>query len=155
MRLCEVPVDPVQNVQPPVATQKEDVVPRKVVYVLRALHEHQLRQDGHRLQINGEGPQDFCRRPGGVDHQRQQEAGYDQEHVPKCVLVLVVRLPHHFVDPHVVNDAEGGCEEDDLHDGVVSAAGGRWGEMRMGWSRVAVNSKTDGTGKAARTHKEM
>lgn len=38
----------------------EHVVARQVVNVLRALQQHQLRQDGHSLQVDGEGPDDLA-----------------------------------------------------------------------------------------------
>lgn len=39
--------------------QHEHVVPSQIVNVLCALQQHQLGQDGHCLQVDGEGPQDL------------------------------------------------------------------------------------------------
>ncbi len=39
--------------------EQEHVVPREVVDVLCPLQQDQLRQDGNRLQVDGEGPQDL------------------------------------------------------------------------------------------------
>ena len=39
--------------------QQEDIVPGEVVYVLRPLQHHQLRQNGHSLQVYRESPQNL------------------------------------------------------------------------------------------------
>ena len=39
--------------------QQEHIVPRQVVDVLRPLQQHQLWQDGHRFQVDGESPEEL------------------------------------------------------------------------------------------------
>lgn len=54
-----------------------------------------------------------------VDEQRQHRAWYDNEHDPEGVLLLVICVAHDPVEPHEVDDREGGPQEHQLHDGVV------------------------------------
>lgn len=55
-----VAVDPVQEVKATVGAESEEVV-RSDGLRLTSLADHeQLGQDGHRLQVDGESPQDLC-----------------------------------------------------------------------------------------------
>jgi len=56
-----------------------------------------------------------------VDEQGRHGTRAGQEHHPEGVLLLVVRLPHPLVHPHVVQDGQGGGEENHLHQRVVPA----------------------------------
>lgn len=73
-------VDPVEEVEGAVAAQGEDVVRGEGLHLAGALEEEELRQDGQRLEVDGEGPQDLEERELGVEHQRQQERRADEEH---------------------------------------------------------------------------
>ena len=53
------------------------------------LDHEQLRQDGHRLEVDGEGPEDFHQRELVVQHQRKKDGGADQKLNPKIVSLLV------------------------------------------------------------------
>ena len=68
-----------------------------------------------------------------VHHQRQEEAGHDEEDVAKGVLSPVIGRGDDRVVPHVVHNGGGGNEEDDLHKGVVP--GGRGTEEVMASAR--------------------
>lgn len=57
LRVCTV--DPIQNVQCTISAHEENVVSRQVLYFTVTLQDDQLRQNGNRFQVNGEGPQQF------------------------------------------------------------------------------------------------
>jgi len=81
------------------------------------LHHEQLRQDGRRLQVDGEGPQDLHQTKFVVEHKGQDCSRTKQKLNPKSVMVRVIgglKLQVHQVD-----SAEGRGQEEDLHDGVV------------------------------------
>lgn len=90
MRLGEVPVDPVEQVQRPVAAQREQVVAGDALRLARLGDEEELRQNGHRLQVDGEGPQHLHDGKVVVDEQGQDGAWDQQELDPERVVVVVV-----------------------------------------------------------------
>lgn len=55
--------DPVEEIERAVDAQRKQVVARDGLRLARLAHHEQLRQDGHRLQVDGEGPEDL---PGGA-----------------------------------------------------------------------------------------
>lgn len=57
--LCEVSVDPVQDVQSTVRAQQCDVVACEVVHVLRPYDHCELWQDGDGLKVDGRLPQNL------------------------------------------------------------------------------------------------
>ena len=63
-----VSVDPVENVEPPVRSQGKEIVGGDGLGLTGLLHHEQLRQDGHRLQVDGERPQDFHHAELVVEH---------------------------------------------------------------------------------------
>lgn len=63
-RFCRIHVPPRLPSPDPVPEQ-EHVISSQVVDVLRALHQHQLREDRDRLQVDGKGPEDLRQREGG------------------------------------------------------------------------------------------
>ena len=69
--LAVIAVDPVDNVQSAVRAQGEQVVGCDRLGFARLGHHKQLRQNGYRLQIDGEGPKDFHHWKLVVDEQRQ------------------------------------------------------------------------------------
>lgn len=77
----------------------------------------QLGQDGHRLQVDGECPQDLKWREIMVDKEGQTSHGHYQEFNAECVVVAVVGcLEFH---EHQVDGGIGRANEDALHGGVV------------------------------------
>ena len=79
--LCHSFVYPVEDIETPISTagrnaasaskqrrsdqaakylpKKQDVIACKIINILRPLQQHQLRQDGYGLQVEGECPQDL------------------------------------------------------------------------------------------------
>ena len=64
--------DPVEEIERAVDAQRKQVVARDGLRLTRLAHHEQLRQDGHRLQVDGEGPEDL---PGVGPGSWQQRAG--------------------------------------------------------------------------------
>lgn len=62
-----VPVDPVEQIQGTVRSQREQVMTGNTFRFARFADQEQLRQDGHRLQVDRERPQHFQRRKASVD----------------------------------------------------------------------------------------
>ena len=58
-----------------------------------------------------------------IDEQRQHRTGHYQEGDSECVLFFVVRSPHPRMHPHVINDGQGGHQEDQLHHRIVPKCG--------------------------------
>lgn len=54
-----------------------------------------------------------------VDDQCKDGTRDDQKEVPEGILLLVIGLLDLLVIPHVPQDGEGTCQEDELHHGVV------------------------------------
>ena len=63
-----VSIDPVENVEPSVRSQGKEIVRRDGFGLTSFLHHKQLRQNGHGLQVDGEGPQDFHQAEFVVEH---------------------------------------------------------------------------------------
>mmetsp|Transcript_26757 Transcript_26757/g.47647 ORF Transcript_26757/g.47647 Transcript_26757/m.47647 type:complete len:211 (+) Transcript_26757:238-870(+) len=118
-RFSEEAVDPVEDVEATVHAEEEDIVTGHVVDVARPLQEDQLRQDGHSLEVDGEGPQQLHDGELVVDEEREDGARHDEEEDAKGVLLTVIRRPHHLVVPHVVHNGARGTKENQLHDRVV------------------------------------
>ena len=66
--------DPVEEIERAVDAQRKQVVARDGLRLARLAHHEQLRQDGHRLQVDGESPEDL-RRGGRVPGSWWQRAG--------------------------------------------------------------------------------
>ena len=117
--LGEVAVDPVGDVQRPVAAQREQVVRRDGLGLSGALQHEELRQDGHRLQPDGEGPHDLgdgvlVGEEDGEDGGAAQEV-LDAEGVDVGVVRGLVGVAHE------VEDVPLRAHEHDLEDEVVDA----------------------------------
>ena len=81
--------DPVEEIERAVDAQRKQVVARDGLRLARLAHHEQLRQDGHRLQVDGEGPQDLRAKPqprqrpapaAGSQRQRPAPAAGSQQH---------------------------------------------------------------------------
>jgi hypothetical protein len=118
-RFSEEAVDPVEDVEATVHAEEEDIVTCHVVNVARPLQEDQLRQDGHSLEVDGEGPQQLHDGELVVDEEREDGARHDEKEDAKGVLLTVIRRPHNLVVPHVVHNGARGTKENQLHDRVV------------------------------------
>mmetsp|Transcript_17032 Transcript_17032/g.43746 ORF Transcript_17032/g.43746 Transcript_17032/m.43746 type:complete len:201 (-) Transcript_17032:475-1077(-) len=71
--LRHVAVDPVDQVEPAVGAQRGNIVRREVFHLTLLLQQKELRQDGHSLEVNGEGPDHLERRVVIlVDHQANE-----------------------------------------------------------------------------------
>lgn len=88
--LGDVAVDPVGDIEGAVDSESEQIVGRDGLGLARALQHKQLRENGHRLEPNGKGPQDLGR--GVVVGNNEGESGGGAEEVPhaECVGVDVV-----------------------------------------------------------------
>lgn len=114
-----VPVDPVEQIQGTVRTQREQVMAGNALRLARFADEEQLGQDGHRLQVDRERPEHLQRREAGVDQQGQHEARQQQElDAERIVIVVVGRLELHV---HHVDGGNRGGDEDQLHQRIVQA----------------------------------
>jgi len=121
MALREPPVDPIGDVQGPIDAQRKEVMRRNCLGLARPLQHEELRQDGHTLQPDRERPQDLwdgplIREQDGQHCRTARQVG-DAEGVEVGVVRGFVVIQH---DPECVG---GGCEEDDLEDGVPRAVG--------------------------------
>lgn len=112
-----VPVDPVEQIQGTVGTQREQVMTGNTFRFARFADEEQLRQDGHGLQVDRECPQHFQRCEAGIDQQGQHKARQQQElDAERIVIVVIGGLKF---DIHQVEGGERGSDEDQLHQRVV------------------------------------
>lgn len=119
--LCDVAVDPVGDVEGAVESEGKEVVSRNGFCLASALQHKQLREDGHRLEPDGEGPHDLGGRvvvgegdgeDGGTAKEVLHSEGIDVDIVGGLVGV-----------GHEVDDVALGADEEDLEDEVVDAVG--------------------------------
>ena len=115
--LVVVAEDPVEDVQTAVGAEGEQVVAGDRLG-LPGLGDHeQLGQDGHTLQVDGEGPQDLHHAELVVEDDGEEGGGAEEELDPERVMVAVVgRLE---LDVHQVDGGAGRADEEKLHGGVV------------------------------------
>merc|ERR1719350_1475309 len=76
-------------------------------------------QDGHTLQVDGEGPQDFHHAELMVDDKTEEDAGAEKELNSESVMVAVIGRLKFLV--HEIDSSCGAGDEEHLHDGVVEA----------------------------------
>ena len=74
-----VSVDPVEDVEPPVGAEREQVVRGDGLGLPGLGHHEELRQDGHGLQVDGERPQHLHHAELVVQDQGEQQGGQQQE----------------------------------------------------------------------------
>ena len=70
-----------------------------------------------------------------MDGQSQDGCRHNHKHDPEGVLLLIVCVLDARMEPHQVDDCEGGQEEDHLHDSVVPA--GQWTQMHVPVNKAA------------------
>lgn len=119
MALGVVSVDPVQQVQRTVRSEGKQIVAGDALRLARFADQEQLRQDGHRLQVDRERPQHLQRGERGMNQQRQHEARNQQELDAERVMVVVVRGLK--LDVHQVQSGHRRHDKDQLHHRVVHA----------------------------------
>lgn len=90
--------DPVEEVEGSVEAEGEEVVAGDGLSLPGLAHEEELRQDRHRLQVDGERPQDLEQREVVVHKHREASDGHDQELDAERVVVAVVRRLELVVD---------------------------------------------------------
>jgi len=112
-----VSVDPVENVEGPVGSQCKQVVACDRLGLSGLAHHEELGEDGHALQVDGEGPQDLHHRKLVVQRYGQQGSRAQQKFNPKRVVVAVVGGLE--LDIHQVDGGGGRAHEEDLHTRVV------------------------------------
>lgn len=119
--LGEVAPDPVGDVEGAVEAQGEQVVGGDDLGLAGALQHEELRQDGHRLEPDGEGPRHLPRRPVvGEQHPERRRPAQQVLH-PERVQVRVRRrlVPRRHQVHHVALRRD----EEDLEQDVVQALG--------------------------------
>ena len=88
--LVVVAEDPIEDVQAAVGAEGKQVMASDRLR-LPSLGDHeQLGQDGHTLQVDGEGPQYFHHTELVVDDETQQNAGTKQKLNSECVVVTII-----------------------------------------------------------------
>jgi hypothetical protein len=117
--LGEVTVDPVGDVQRAVAAQGEQIVGGDGLGLTSALEHKQLREDSHRLEPDGEGPEDLGE--GVLVREKDCENGGATEEVLDAEGIDVGIVCGLVGVGHEVDDVALGADEEDLEDEVVDA----------------------------------
>lgn len=115
--------DPVEEVEGPIHAQAEQVVGGDGLCLARLADHEELRQDRHRLQIDGERPQDLQEREVVVDENGKATDGNNQELHSETVVVAVVGGPELCVDQ--VDCGVRTTDVDHLHACVIEGDEGR------------------------------
>mmetsp|Transcript_63016 Transcript_63016/g.133002 ORF Transcript_63016/g.133002 Transcript_63016/m.133002 type:complete len:229 (-) Transcript_63016:165-851(-) len=118
--LCEVSVDPVQDVEGPVGAHAPYEVRGEVLHLPALLHQYKLGEDGYAFQPDGHRPEHVC--DGVLVAENDAEhCAWSQEvkFILEGVVTPLVGLAHWGLVSHQVDQKYGGRDEDDLHDGVV------------------------------------
>ena len=129
-----VSVDPVEDVETAVGTESKEIVAGDRLRLPCLAHHEQLGQDGHALQVDGEGPEDLHHAELVVHHQGQQDARTQQKLYPEGVVITVIGClnktyisliviamswAHLEFQIHQIDSSRRAAYEEDLHDGVV------------------------------------
>jgi len=112
-----VPEDPVENVEAPVGAEGEQVVAGDGFRLAGLANHEELGEDGHALQVDGEGPEDLHHGELVVQRQGKQGTGAQQKLNPEGVVVAVVGCLE--LDVHQVDGSRRGANEEDLHTRIV------------------------------------
>mmetsp|Transcript_14368 Transcript_14368/g.50436 ORF Transcript_14368/g.50436 Transcript_14368/m.50436 type:complete len:224 (-) Transcript_14368:144-815(-) len=118
--LCEVAIDPIQNVEGPIGAQATDEVRGQILDLSPLLHQHQLGNDGHALEPDGHGPQTIRNAVLLCEDQAQQSArAQEVQLVLEIVVGPLICLADRGLVPNHVNQVDRCRDEDDLHHSVV------------------------------------
>jgi len=112
-----VSVDPVEDVQCTVGTQRKQVMRCDGFSFAGFWYHEELRKDGDGFQVDGEGPQHLHHRHAVVDQHRQPGDWDDDEFDAECVVIGVVGSTE--FDENKVAGTDGCDDEDAFHDSVV------------------------------------
>lgn len=83
----------------------------------RFRHQKELRQNGHRFQVNGERPQHLEHSEIMVDQQGKDDAGYEQKFDAERIMITIVSGPK--FDKHQIDGAQRCGNEERFHKGIV------------------------------------
>jgi len=109
--------DPVGQVEGPVQAEEQQVVCGDGLGLTRVGDHEQLWQNGHRLQVDGEGPEDLQWSKGIVLQKGQASHRNQQELHTERIVVRIKGVPKAHV--YQVYRSVGQSQEHYLHDGVV------------------------------------
>lgn len=109
--------DPVEEIESPIHAEAEQVVGGDGLRLASLADHEELRQDSHRLQVDGERPQDLQRREGVVDENSETPDGNNQELHSETVMVAIVGGPELRIDQ--VDCRIRTSDVDHLHAGVI------------------------------------
>ena len=85
-----ISVDPVEDVETAVGAESKEIVAGDRLGLPGLADHEELGQDGHALQVDGEGPEDLHHAELVVDHECQEDARSQQELHPEGVVIPVV-----------------------------------------------------------------
>ena len=111
-----VAVDPVEDVECPVGAECKQVVAGDRLCLAGLRNHEQLGQDGDRLKIDGECPEDFHHGELVVEDHGQDSHGGEKELNPEAVMVAVISGAE--FDIHQVHCCRRRDNEEHLHDGI-------------------------------------
>jgi len=100
-RLSVVAIDPVENVETTVRAESEQIVAGNTLGLTSLGHHEQLGQDGHRLQIDREGPQDLHQGKFVVQKKGKKNRRAKEKLDPKGVMIAIIgclELEIHQID---------------------------------------------------------
>lgn len=80
-------IDPVEEIERSVATQRNDVVRGEGLNFAGALEQEELWKDGNSLKVDGKGPEYLKRREVGVENEGQQKRWNNEEHNTEGVVL--------------------------------------------------------------------
>lgn len=121
-RLHQVSVDPVGNVQGAVATEGKEVVGGDGLGLASSLQHEQLGKNGHRLEPDGERPENLL--DGVLVWEDYGEKGSTHEQVLDAEGIDVGIVGRLVRVGHEIDDVSLGAEEEDFEDKIVQAIGG-------------------------------
>lgn len=90
--------DPVEEIKSPIQAQAEQVVGGDCLCLASLADHEELRQDCHRLQVDGERPQDLQEREVVVDENSKTPNRNNQEFHSETVMVAIIGGPELHVD---------------------------------------------------------
>ena len=115
--LVVITVDPVEDVETTVGAESKEIMAGDRLRLPGLADHEELGQDGHALQVDGEGPEDLHHAELVVE-ETSQEGGRSQEELHSEGVVVAIIGGFEF-EIHQIDRAGGAADEEKLHDGVV------------------------------------